>query len=107
MDSPHLVKFREALTDWTDERFITADELYALAVFFLYLVNLAELDEWEYNGHSLKVAVPMCTLTVKARVDNIPVVVFTSGRTPTGCVKMFIRKYEAGLLEWRDDQYRT
>lgn len=49
----------------------------------------------------------MSTLTVKATIDGVPYVVFTSGRDPASCVRMFIRKIEADLLEWRPDQYRT
>ena len=106
MDSPHLDEFREALLDWHDERFLTKQELYALALFSVYIVNLSEAGGWVYDGHSLKRGSPMCTLTVKAHVDYIPQVVFTSGRDGTACVRMFIRKLEADLLEWRPDQYR-
>lgn len=106
MESPHLDGFREALALWTDERFLRRDELYALAMFFLYLVNLSESDGWVYDGHSLKIGAPMCTLTVKAHIDGVPQVVFTSGRDGASCVRMFVRKLEAELLEWRPDKYR-
>lgn len=106
MENQHLDEFRTALSLWTDERFLRRDELYALAMFFLYLVNLSEEDGWVYDGHSLKIASPMCTLTVKAHMDGAPLVVFTSGRDGASCVRMFIRKLEAELLEWRPDQYR-
>lgn len=105
-DSEYLEQFTESLADWTDERFITRDQIGALAKFNLYLVNLAEEDGWSYSGHSLKMGTPMCCLVVKAYIEDAPVVVFTSARSPTGCVVTFMRKLDQGLLEWRDDQYR-
>lgn len=105
-DNPYLAEFRQALEVWTDERMITREQLWALSMFFLYLVNLSEEDGWDYDGHSMKVGSPMCTLTVKAHLEGIPYVVFTSGRTTISCVRVFIRKLEEGLLEWRPDQYR-
>ncbi len=106
MAQSHLDGFEEALKDWVDHRFVSREQVRALAMFFLYLVNLAELDGWCYDGHSLKMGLPMCTLTVKGTMDAAPVVVFTSARTPTGCVVIFIRKLENDLLEWRPDKYR-
>lgn len=105
-DNGHVAGFREAVEGWTDERFVTRQQLWAMSMFFLYLVNLSETDGWSYDGHSLKVGAPMCTLTVKAHIEGTPQVVFTSGRTPMGCVRVFIRKLEEDLLEWRPDQYR-
>ena len=107
MTNPHLEEFRKALAEWTDERFITREQLYALAMFFVYILNLSEADHWQYDGHSLKMGSPMCTLTVKATIGEIPYVVFTSGRDPISCVRVFIRKQEEDLLEWRPDQYRV
>lgn len=105
-DNGHVAEFRQALEGWTDERFITRMQIWALSMFFMYLVNLSEADGWQYDGHSMKVAVPMCTLTVKAHIEGVPYVVFTSGRTTISCMRVFVRKLEEGLLEWRPDQYR-
>jgi hypothetical protein len=105
-DSEHVKAFDEALKVWVDSRFVTAEQIRDLAMFSLYLVNLAEADGWEYSGHSYRTGSPMGTLVVKAYRDDIPLVVFTSGRTYISCVRMFLRKLDAGLLEWRDDQYR-
>jgi hypothetical protein len=106
IENEHLERFDEALQVWTDERFVSRAEIRALAMFSKYLVNLAEDDGWEYCGQSFKRGVPMCTLVVKAYMDEVPVVVFTSARTHTGCVVTFLRKLEQGLLEWREDKYR-
>lgn len=106
MDNPYLEEFREAVASWGDERFLKKTELYALAMFFLYLVNLSDEGGWVYDGHSLKIALPMSTLTVKAHIDGIPYVVFTSGRDGMACVRVFIRKVEEDMLEWQADRYR-
>ena len=106
MDNPHVQEFLSALEAWTDERFVSRDQIRALALFTMYIVNLAEAEGWVYCGHSLKVGLVMCTLVVKAYNGDLPEVVFTSARTPIGCVVTFIRKYEMGVLEWRPDKYR-
>lgn len=104
--SPHVVEFEESLADWVDERFVSRQEVRALSMFSKYLVNLAELDGWQFDGYSFKVGVPVSVLTVKASIEDVPQVVFTSGRTHTGCVRVFLKKLEEGWLEWREDRYR-
>lgn len=106
MDTPHVVEFQKSLEDWTDERFVSKRDIEALAMFSLYLVNLSEADGWQYDGHSFKVGKPMSTLVVRATLEGIPHVVFSSGRTHTGCVRAFVRKLEEGWLEWVVDRYR-
>ncbi len=106
MANQYLDEFEKALETWTDERFVTRVQVRSLAMFSVYIVNFAEAGGWEYSGHSYKPGVPMGCLTVKAYVDDLPVVVFTSGRTHTSCVQTFIRKVETDLLEWRPDRYR-
>lgn len=104
-ENQHIEAFDEALEGWTDHRFVSREELRALAMFSLYLVNLAEADGWEYVGHSFKRGAVMSTLVVKAIKDELPVVVFTSARGHTSCVVVFLRKLDAGVLEWRDDRF--
>ncbi|GAG87875.1 unnamed protein product, partial [marine sediment metagenome] len=100
-DNGHLAEFEKALEDWVDERFVSRDMLRALTMFSVYLVNLSEADGWQFDGYSYKTGIPMGCLTVKATIDGVPQVVFTSGRTHTGCVVVFMRKLDLGLLEWR------
>lgn len=102
----HLAALDAALENWRDERFISRTHVRAVAIFSEYLVNLSEEAGWVYVGHSFKVATPMCILVVKADIEGIPHVVFSSGRTYTGCVVAFLRKLEEGWLEWQKDRYR-
>lgn len=105
-ENEYVEGFRESLKAWTDHRFVSADQLEALAMFYLYLVNLAEEDGWAYAGHSMKLGTPMCCLVVKSWHDDIPMVVFTNARTPVGCIRIFLRKLDQGLLEWMKDKFR-
>lgn len=107
MDNEYLRRFRIALEDWTDERMITREQIHTLAMFNMYLVNLADADGWQYDGHSYKRSPYLDCLVVKATVDGIPSVVFTSAKTHMGCVKIFLRKLKDGALTWQKDKYRS
>jgi len=74
-------------------------------MFCLYIVNLAEHGGWQYRGHSWKESEYLGCLTVKAVVDGIPSVVFTSAKTATSGMSIFLRKMDADLLEWVKDKY--
>lgn len=105
-DNQHLEGLREALEGWVDERFISRQEIESLAMFHMYLVNLAEMDGWTYDGHSLNIGLPMSRLVVRGTFDGVPHVVFTSGRTAVGCIGAFLRKLDEGWLEWSVDRFR-
>lgn len=105
MDNEHVERFEEALKEWTDSRFASADEIRTLAMFNMYLVNLAEADGWVYRGHSWKESEHLGCLVVKAVVDDIPSVVFTNARTPVASMRIFLRKMEGDFLEWVPDRY--
>lgn len=106
-ETEYVERFETSLAGWTDERFVSRDQIRALAMFSLYLVNLAEYGEWSYYGHSYKATQPLGVLVVKATMDEAPVVCFTSARTFCSCVRIFLRKLESDLVEWRPDQYRS
>jgi hypothetical protein len=106
MDNQYLERFDEALEAWTDERFVTRQQIRDLATFHMYLVNLAEADGWFYNGHSVKVGYSMTRLTVKATRANVPLVVFVSGTDTTDCIHIFLRHLSEKRLDWTVDKYR-
>ena len=106
LDTEVYRQFEEQLSKWTDNRFLDQDQVRALGLFTVYIVNLADHFGWVYCGHSFKVSVGMSTLTIKSMVDDLPMVCFTSGRTFQNCVKIFIRKMLGDMVEWRNDQYR-
>lgn len=101
----HVEGLDKALEEWTDHRFISAEEIRVVAMFHLYLVNLAEDDGWEYRGHSWKQGTPLGCLVVKAVVDGVLSVVFTNAATPITSMRIFLRKMEGEFLEWVPDKY--
>lgn len=105
-DSQHVANFKQSLEDWTDERMVSRQDVEDLAMFSMYLVNLAQEDGWEYQGHSFSLALPMSRLVVRGTIDGTPHVVFSSGRTYTHCVRAFLRKLGEGWLEWQVDKFR-
>jgi len=106
-NSEHVQTFEQSLSTWTDSRFLTRDQLRTVAMFTLYLVNLAEADGWQLDGYSWKQSDYLGCLVVKATVAGIPSVVFTNAKTPIGGMKVFLRKLDAGLLEWIPDKFRS
>ena len=105
MNTEHIKVFEQSLTDWTDSRFLSRDQLRTVAMFTLYLVNLAEHDGWELRGYSWKESSRLGCLVVKAVVDGVPSVVFTNAATSVASMRIFLRKMEGGFLEWVPDKY--
>lgn len=106
-DSEHMKDFEAALERWDDCRFVTKEQVRTLALFVLYVVNLAGADGWQYDGHSWKESEYLGCLVVKGTVEGIPSVVFTNAATLTASMKVFLRKLDAGVLEWVPDKFRT
>lgn len=105
MDTEYVEQLRVALASWTDNRFVSAQEIETMTMFLLYLVNLADHDGWQYRGHSWKESEPLGCLVVKAVVDGVPSVVFTNAKTAVGGMRVFLRKLEGEFLEWVPDKY--
>lgn len=104
-DSEYVKQFDEALEAWTDDRMVSAADIRTMTMFIVYLVNLAEHAGWVYRGHSWKESEYLGCLVVKAIVDEVPSVVFTSAKTPISGMRVFLRKMDADLLEWVPDKY--
>lgn len=104
-DSEVVREFDNALEAWTDHRFVTAEEIRTLAMFTMYLVNLADHDGWVYRGHSWRESEYLGCLVVKAVVDGVPSVVFTNAKTATEAMRIFLRKLGGDFLEWVPDKY--
>ncbi len=105
MDTEHVKVFEQSLLDWTDSRFLTREQLRVVAMFTMYLVNLGEADGWSLRGYSWKESSYMGCLVVKATVNDLPQVVFTSAMTPISGMGIFLRKMKADCLEWIPDKY--
>ena len=104
-DTEHVKMFEQSLLDWTDNRFISRDELRTVAMFTMYLVNLADHDGWSLRGYSWKQSEYLGCLVVKATVDGVPSVAFTNAKTAVSSMRIFLRKMEGEFLEWVPDRY--
>lgn len=104
-DNGHVEGFKESLEAWTDHRFVSREDIEALAMFVMYIVNLADAGGWLYRGHSFRMGVGLSTLVVKAMLDDTAVVCFVSGKTFVNCVRIFLRKLDEDVVEWRQDKY--
>lgn len=102
----YIDQFVSSLEVWTDERFVSREEIRCLSMFSMYLVNLADLGGWQYDGHSFKRSIPLGCLVIKGTIDDTPVVCFISGRTFANCVKILMRRIESDTVEWRPDKFR-
>lgn len=105
-DNKFVEEFDKSLEAWTDSRMVSRDQVRAMTMFLLYLVNLADEDGWTYDGHSWKESSYLGCLVVKATCDGVPSVVFTNAATATAAMAIFLRKMEAKVLEWVPDRYR-
>lgn len=104
-DTECVKRFDEALEGWTDQRFVTTEEIRTMTMFIMHLVNLADAKGWVYRGHSWKESEYLGCLVVKAVVDGVPSVVFTNARTPVTGMRIFLKKLEGDFLEWVKDKY--
>ena len=104
-DSEHVRVFEETLEAWTDSRFVTRDQVRTMAMFIMYLVNLAEQDGWRLRGWSWKEESSMGCLVVKSTIDDTPYVAFTSARTATNGMRVFLRKMGEDRVVWVPDKY--
>ena len=75
-------------------------------MFTMYLVNLADADGWSLDGHTWRESQSLGCLVVKATIEETPYVVFTNAHDLVSGMRIFLRKLEAGLLEWIPDKYR-
>ena len=100
-----LREFAIALSDWTDNRFVTKEDISTHAIFLMYLVNLSDAYGWEYLGHSWRERANLGCLVVKAKMGGAQYVAFTSAQTPTHGMRIFLRKMEEERVEWVEDRY--
>lgn len=100
-----LETLQEHLEGWKDGRICTREDILVWYKYIAYLVNLLESDGIEYRGHSLKNGSPLCLLVTKVTLEGTPYVVFTSGRTTTDCMRIFLKRLEERTLELRPDRF--
>lgn len=106
MNSAHVKAFHKSLEGWVDQRFISREELETVAMFTMYLVNLLERRGHVYYGYSWKESPRMGCLVVKIDHEGTPQVAFTNARTCTASMRIFLRRLQEDVVDWRPDRYR-
>jgi len=69
------------------------------------LVNLLQASGVFYRGESIKNQGWATLLVVKGAVDGTPVVAFVTERTPTDCMRVFLRQVDERRVEWKEDKF--
>jgi hypothetical protein len=84
---------------------VSAEDLKAMAMFIVYLVNLLEDHGLGYRGHSLRETGALTLLVVRATAGDDPVCCFISARTSLDCIVVFLRQLDEHRLGWRHDKF--
>lgn len=92
-------------TDYKDNRILTELEHRCLVWYFLYVQNVLSQFSMEWVGCTFSQKETYFLLTTKVVREGVRQVVFTSGRTPIDCVRIFVRKWHDDTLEYYEDQY--
>ena len=101
---PQLVQ--EILETLPEKGPLDRDDVRVWHQYHTYLVNLLEQRGYAWRGESFKNQGWAVLLVVKAAREHVPVVAFITGADTTGCMRIFLRQLEEGLVEWRQDQYK-
>jgi hypothetical protein len=107
MDVPNNVdlELSAALEQWTDQRLITADDLYDVLALMVHHHAVFVNSGHTLSGFSFRQQPTQWLLTVKVKETGTPLVVFVSGENPTGCVRRFFNLYTSDRLSWVRDKY--
>lgn len=100
-----LDEVQAAMEQWTDGRVIEAASLEAMLLFHLYVPNVLSQIGQRVDGYVFRQKNGQTLLTVKAKENGTPLVVFITSNTPTGCMERFLNLLEDDRLTWRKDRY--
>lgn len=84
---------------------VTREDVIVWARWHMMLVNCFEEVGWVYRGESFKDQGWATLLVVKGAHEGTPLVAFVTERTPTDCMKVFLRQMDEGRVEWREDKF--
>ena len=98
-------EIQAAMEQWTDHRVIHGDDLEDLLTFWIYLPRILSQLGMRYRGYQLRQRDGTWLLVAKATQGDVPLVVFLSSATPTGCVRLFVTQLIEDRLNWTKDKY--
>lgn len=100
-----LERLRTIEAAGNDHREASDQDLRVLWWLHTYMWNECSQFSMELRGWSFRPEQETCRLTVRVRMEGIPRVAFTTGRTPTDCAVIFCRKFYNDTVQWYDDKY--
>ena len=106
IDPRYMEDIENILEPWTDYRLFHKDELAALALYLIYGENVLSQLGGSWDGCTIRQRDTQCLLVTKATFDGLPYVAFCSDRTPSRCVRSFVKQLSAGTVKWSRDKYR-
>ena len=96
---------QEVLENLPEEGPLSREEVEVWARWHLLLVNCFEQRDWIYRGESFKDQGWAMLLVVKGAHEGTPLVAFVTEKTPTDCMRVFLRMMDEGRVEWREDKF--
>lgn len=94
-----------AMEQWSDSRVISAGELESLLLFLFYVPKTLSQNGVHLLGYSFRHKDGRYLMTSKALEGQVPIVVFVTSDSPTGCIFRFLNLLEDDRLSWRKDRY--
>lgn len=101
----YLYPVQAAMEQWEDGRIIGATDLENLLLFVIYAPKVLSQSRVTVDGWVCRQKQDQWLLTVKARENETPLVVFITSDTPTGCMVRFWDLFENDRLKWVKDRY--
>lgn len=100
-----LYPVQEALEQWTDQRTIDAADAETLLLFVLYGPSILSQSGKRWCGYVCRQKGDQVLLTLKAKENETPLVVFITADTTIGCMSRFFSLFEDDRLKWVRDRY--
>ena len=106
IDPRYMQDIESVLETWNDHRLFQKDELAALALYLVWAENAFSQLGGSWDGCTIRQRDTQCLLVTKATFAGIPYVAFCSDRTPTRCIRSFVKQLSDGRTKWSRDKYR-
>jgi hypothetical protein len=103
--SPIIEYLRTIDAEYSDHRIVSEQEMRCLVWYFLYVQNVLSQFSMSWRGCSFRQSDDFCLLVTKVVRAGVNEVVYTSGRTPLDCVRIFTRKWHQDTLEYVPDKF--
>lgn len=105
IDTNILYPVEAAIEQWTDQRVIEALDLQTLLLFVLYVPKVLSQTGVRFDGYVARQKQGQILLTVKAKENGTPLVVFVTAPTTIACMSRFLDLLEDDRLSWVRDRY--